>query len=76
MRWAKKWVFVLIVPYFLYGCSTLQTHTSSQAHASSQQQQNEIKPAATDVEGMLREGPGKYAGNKYDETKGRTGSVS
>ena len=29
----------------------------------------EVKQAATDVEGMLREGPGKYAGDKYDEEK-------
>ena len=28
-----------------------------------------MKQAATDVEGMLREGPGKYAGDKYDEEK-------
>mgnify|MGYP001375886042 CR=1 FL=1 len=31
--------------------------------------EDEVKPAATDVEGMLREGPGKYAGDKYDEEK-------
>src|SRR5690606_26082789 len=28
-----------------------------------------VKEGATDVEGMLREGPGKYAGDKYDEEK-------
>ena len=31
--------------------------------------EDEVKPAATDVEGMLREGPGKYGGDKYDEEK-------
>src|SRR5690606_14837287 len=37
--------------------------------SSSRSNQDEVKQAATDVEGMLREGPGKYAGDKYDEEK-------
>ncbi|PRX39846.1 Ca-activated chloride channel family protein [Planifilum fimeticola] len=52
---------------FSSGCSLL----SSQDNTADKDKPNkeEVKKAATDVEGMLREGPGKYAGDKYDEEK-------
>lgn len=65
LSWIRKWMLVLVIPYLLYGCS-VSTQTQQ---TPPQQQKNEIKAAATDVEGMLREGPGKYAGNQYDEKK-------
>ena len=51
------------------GCSLLSGKNADQADADKDSDEVEVKQAATDVEGMLREGPGKYAGDKYDEEK-------
>ena len=55
-------IFPLI---FLVACSQPAEKTEN----TSSTKQDEVKQAASDVEGMLREGPGKYAGDKYDEEK-------
>ncbi len=54
---------------FSSGCSLLSGKNADQADADKDSNEVEVKQAATDVEGMLREGPGKYAGDKYDEEK-------
>ena len=57
--------FLMIV--LLVACS--QSTDEKGRTSSSRSNQDEVKQAATDLEGMLREGPGKYAGDKYDEEK-------
>src|SRR5690606_39699741 len=47
----------------------LSGKNADQADADKDSNEVEVKQAATDVEGMLREGPGKYAGDKYDEER-------
>src|SRR5690606_11003248 len=42
---------------------------ADQADADKDSNEVDVKQAATDVEGMLREGQGKYAGDNYDEEK-------
>lgn len=64
MRKALSWTLIVCL-LFSSGCSLF----SSDEKASSNPNEDEVKQAATDVEGMLREGPGKYAGDKYDEAK-------
>ncbi|SFG26682.1 D-amino-acid dehydrogenase [Planifilum fulgidum] len=54
---------------FSSGCSLLSGKNVDQADADKESDEVKVKQAATDVEGMLREGPGKYAGDKYDEEK-------
>ncbi|SFG60276.1 D-amino-acid dehydrogenase [Planifilum fulgidum] len=54
---------------FSSGCSLLSGKNADQADADKESDGVKVKQAATDVEGMLREGPGKYAGGKYDEEK-------
>lgn len=49
------------------GCSLIAKEEKSAG--SKPKKENEVKQAATDVEDMLKEGPGKYAGDKYDEAK-------
>ncbi|MGB0088016.1 MAG: VWA domain-containing protein, partial [Planifilum fulgidum] len=39
------------------------------AGKSADKPEETIKPAATDPEGMVTEGPGKFAGDRYDEAK-------
>ena len=56
-------IFSLI---FLAACS----QPADKAENPSSTKKDEVKQAASDVEGMLREGPGKYAGDKYDEEEG------
>ena len=52
---------------FSGGCSLLSGKNADQPDAD--KKSDEVEVAATDVEGMLREGPGKYAGDKYNEEK-------
>jgi Ca-activated chloride channel homolog len=57
----------LVLPFlFLIACSQSGEESKGGTNSSSELQ---VKQAATDVEGMLQEGPGKYAGDKYDEEK-------
>ena len=69
MKKMLSWMLIFCL-IFSGGCSLLPSEkdASSQSDAG-KSSQNEVKQAATDVEGMLREGPGKYAGDKYDEEK-------
>ena len=46
---------------FSGGCSLLSGKNADQPDAD--KKSDEVEVAATDVEGMLREGPGKYAGD-------------
>ncbi|GAA5345791.1 vWA domain-containing protein [Planifilum fimeticola] len=57
MKKAYSWIFILVL-LLSVGCSPFASG-----------EKDEVKQAATDVEGMLREGPGKYGGDKYDESK-------
>ncbi len=66
MKRTLLWMLVLCL-VFSSGCSLLSGKNADQADAG--KEKGEVKQAATDVEGMLREGPGKYAGDKYDEEK-------
>ena len=66
MKQAFSWILILCL-VFSSGCSLLSGKNADQADAG--KEKGEVKQAATDVEGMLREGPGKYAGDKYDEEK-------
>lgn len=59
-----SWMLILCL-LLTGGCSLL----SSGKNESKQSIESEVKQAATDVEGMLREGPGKFSGEKYDEEK-------
>ncbi|TCP69235.1 VWA domain-containing protein [Baia soyae] len=65
----KKSVLACISMFLLVlsACSIKETP------AKESKQENDIKPTtkelATDLDGYLKEGPGKYAGVKYDETK-------
>jgi len=68
MKRALLWMLVLCL-VFSSGCSLLSGKNADQADADKDSNEVEVKQAATDVEGMLREGPGKYAGDKYDEEK-------
>ena len=68
MKRALLWMLVLCL-VFSSGCSLLSGKNADQADADKESNEVEVKQAATDVEGMLREGPGKYAGDKYDEEK-------
>src|SRR5690606_24237196 len=54
---------------FSSGCSLISGKNADQSDMDKKSDEVEVKQAATDVEGMLREGPGKYAGDKYDEEK-------
>ncbi|WP_177199250.1 vWA domain-containing protein [Planifilum fulgidum] len=60
----RKISWLLLSFLFLIACS--QQEESGGTNASSKPQ---VKQAANNVEDMLREGPGKYAGDKYDEEK-------
>src|SRR5690606_16135028 len=64
MKKGLSWMLILCL-LLTSGCSFF----SSGENESKKSNKNEVKQAATDVEGMLREGPGKYAGDKYDEEK-------
>ncbi|SFG26719.1 D-amino-acid dehydrogenase [Planifilum fulgidum] len=66
MKQAFLWMLALCL-IFVSGCSLLSGKNVDQADKNSDEE--EVKQAVTDVEGMLREGPGKYAGDKYDEEK-------
>ena len=66
MKRALLWMLILCL-VFSSGCSLLSGQNVDKADKKSDEE--EVKQAATDVEGMLREGPGKYAGDKYDEEK-------
>src|SRR5690606_19741289 len=68
MKRALLWMLVLCL-VFSSGCSLLSGKNVDQADADKESDEVKVKQAATDVEGMLREGPGKYAGDKYDEEK-------
>src|SRR5690606_22122986 len=68
MKQAFSWMLILCL-VFSSGCSLLSGKNADQADADKKSNEVEVKQAATDVEGMLREGPGKYAGDKYDEEK-------
>src|SRR5690606_116690 len=63
-KFGRMIFFLMIV--LLVACSQ---STDEKGKTSSPKSNQGIKQAATDVEGMLREGPGKYAGDKYDEEK-------
>ena len=69
MKRTLLWMLVLCL-VFSSGCSLLSSEKkAADKPASVESDKEEVKQAATDVEGMLREGPGKYAGDKYDEEK-------
>ena len=69
MKKAFSWMLILCL-LFSSGCSLLSSEKkAADKPASVESDKEEVKQAATDVEGMLREGPGKYAGDKYDEEK-------
>jgi len=65
MKQALSWLLILCL-VFTGACSQLKQTDKPDADKPGK---DEVKQAATDVEGMLREGPGKYAGDKYDEEK-------
>ena len=67
MKKAFSWMLILCL-IFSSGCSLLSSEKADNPVAD-ESDNEEVKQAATDVEGMLREGPGKYAGDKYDEEK-------
>ncbi|MFS8513662.1 MAG: hypothetical protein LOD87_08065, partial [Planifilum fulgidum] len=60
-----SWMLILCL-IFSGGCSL---SAKEEKGVSGEPEEKEVKQAATDIEGMLKEGPGKYAGNKYDEEK-------
>jgi Ca-activated chloride channel family protein len=60
-----SWMLILCL-IFGGGCSLF---AKEEKEVSGEPEEKEVKQAATDIEGMLKEGPGKYAGNKYDEEK-------
>jgi len=62
--WKRGRLIFFLIFTFLVACS----NPADEAEKTPSNQ-DEVKQAATDVEGMLREGPGKYAGDKYDEEK-------
>lgn len=64
----RKFGWLILPLLFLAACSQ-PADDSKEASSSPPKQENQVKSAATDLEGMLREGPGKYAGDKYDEAK-------
>ncbi len=66
MKQASSWMLILCL-VFSGGCSLLSGKNADQPDAD--KKSDEVEVAATDVEGMLREGPGKYAGDKYNEEK-------
>src|SRR5690606_1996271 len=68
MKRALLWMLVLCL-VFSSGCSLLSGKSADQADADKDSNEVEVKQAATEGEGMLREGSGKYAGDKYDEEK-------
>src|SRR5690606_22616273 len=68
MKRTLLWMLVLCL-VFSSGCSLLSGKNADQADADKDSNEVEVKQAATDVEGMLREGPGKYVGDNYDEEK-------
>lgn len=55
-------LFSLIIMVIITGCS-------KEASDNEPTSAEKIPQAASNVEGMLKEGPGKYAGDKYDEAK-------
>jgi Ca-activated chloride channel homolog len=63
IRWRLGLLIFSLI--FLAACS----QPADKAENPSSTKKDEVKQAASDVEGMLREGPGKYAGDKYDEEK-------
>jgi Ca-activated chloride channel family protein len=67
MKQALSWSLILCL-VFTGGCSLLSGEPADKPDAD-KSDHDQVKRAATDVEGMLREGPGKYAGDKYDEEK-------
>ena len=66
LRRKLGWLAILSLVFFV-ACS--QPADKFETNRSSSDQEKKVKQAATDVEGMLREGPGKYAGDNYDEEK-------
>ncbi len=64
-RWKCGRLIFFLILTFLVACS----QPADKAGKTPSSNQGEVKQAATDVEGMLREGPGKYAGDKYNEEK-------
>ncbi|WP_258840765.1 VWA domain-containing protein [Mechercharimyces sp. CAU 1602] len=64
-------IITVCVAIFIVGCSNNST-TKEKAESTSnnkiEKEQKEFVPAE-DAEGMLREGPGKYAGDRYDQAK-------
>ena len=68
MKRSFSWMLILCL-VFSSGCSLLSGKNADQADADKKSDEVKVKQAATDVEWMLREGPGKYAGDKYDEEK-------
>ncbi|PRX38476.1 Mg-chelatase subunit ChlD [Planifilum fimeticola] len=66
MKKTLSWILTLCL-VFSSGCSLYSEKNAVQPDVG--EDKGEVKQAATDVEGMLREGPGKYAGDKYDEEK-------
>lgn len=72
LRWLVVAVFLISV-----GCSSLFEPSAEEGQEESSRQPTSDAPweamnPADDVEGMLREGPGKYAEDRYDETKVKT----
>ena len=63
MKKSLSWMLILCL-VVSGGCSLF-----SEKNAENTPDKGQVKQAATDVEGILREGPGKYAGDKYDEEK-------
>ena len=68
MKQAFSWMLILCL-VFSSGCSLISGKNADQSDMDKKSDEVEVKQAASDVEGMLREGPGKYAGDKYDEEK-------
>ncbi|WP_302104404.1 vWA domain-containing protein [Polycladomyces zharkentensis] len=67
---------VCCLSLFTAACGSSVSGQTDSHQANTQNTMEKKKPirpedfkAATTVEGMLREGPGKYAGNKYDKAK-------
>lgn len=54
------WIVVLCLMLWLTACSS---------EAVDEKPKKKSFQAATEIEGMLREGPGKFAGDRYDEEK-------
>ncbi|MCS1351660.1 VWA domain-containing protein [Mechercharimyces sp. CAU 1602] len=61
---------ILIMALMTSGCASLVQgdEPAGEKVKEKKEEKKEFEPATT-VEGMLREGPGKYAGDKYDEAK-------